>query len=154
MPRDAVDPDSVENGNERRGCIPVGASSPCNASWFRPRRIRLENLPGLFPLVIARIVSARTMLPVRRPRRHGFADLPRTLRRPDARAFARRGLRQFLVAPKSDDADPLIVGNDLIDLDADPWVGPHPLDLLARRRETVETLGLFMKGEIDGDDVR
>jgi hypothetical protein len=42
---------------------------------------------------------------------------------------------------------------NLVDFDADTGVGPHPLDLLARRRETVETTGRSIAGEMDGDDV-
>jgi hypothetical protein len=41
---------------------------------------------------------------------------------------------------------------DLLDLDADPRVGPHPLYLLAERRDAVQIT--LVECHVDRDDVR
>jgi hypothetical protein len=51
-----------------------------------------------------------------------------------------------------DDAHPVAVGCQLIDLDTDERILSHPLDLLPERRVAVEKLPLQI--DTDGNDVR
>jgi hypothetical protein len=56
MTRDTVDPDPVVDRNERLGRVAVSASSPGGQARLPPHWMGLEDLPGLFPLVIAPLV--------------------------------------------------------------------------------------------------
>lgn len=153
MTGDTVNQDLVVEGNERLGRLAVGASCPGGEARLPPRRKGLDDLPCPFAIVIASRVISRSMAAVRRPRGHGFGDRERAVWGPEARVIAPWGNRQLLVTPKNDDAHPLVVGRDLVHLNANQWVGPHPLDLLPRGREAIEAPGSFMVGKVDRDDV-
>jgi hypothetical protein len=51
------------------------------------------------------------------------------------RVFGRVGKLQ--VVPESNNAHPVVVGYDFVNLDADEGILPHPLDLLSQRGEAV-----------------
>ena len=58
---------------------------------------------------------------------------------------------QFLVATENDHTHPLLLAHDLVDLDTNPRVGTHPLDLLPNRGKAIE--GVIMVGEVYGHDI-
>jgi len=47
--------------------------------------------------------------------------------------FVLRIVRQFFIAARNQDAGPVLLAHDLVCLQANQWIGPHPFDFLARR---------------------
>jgi len=88
----------------------------------------------------------------------GVTGLPpyRTFTEKPVRQFALsiilRFGRELLVAAKRDNTGPLLRTCDLVGLDADERIGPHPKHPLPDRREAVQ--GVLVTREIERCDVR
>jgi len=69
-----------------------------------------------------------------------------------SRTLILRSVRELLVMPEYDDAYPLPVSREFVDLETDKWIQSHPLDLLAQRGEAIEKLAIQVK--MKRNDVR
>ena len=69
-----------------------------------------------------------------------------------ARVFILRCVGKLLIVSADDDAHPVAVRCELVDLDTDERILSHPLDFLPERRVAVEKLPLQI--DADGNDVR
>ena len=117
MTRDIVDPDSVVDRSIRFGPVAVAACHSGGCTRLPLLGVDVENLPGLFPLVVTFVLLADG-----RPTGHRFATMLRMLQISRDRNIAPWGLFQFFIAPCGNDAHPLVIGCHLIDLDADQRV--------------------------------
>jgi hypothetical protein len=69
-----------------------------------------------------------------------------------ARVFILGCVRKLLIVSDDDDAHPVAVRCELVDLDTDERILSHPLDLLPERRVAVEILPLQI--DADRNDIR
>ncbi len=97
-------------------------------------------------VVVALVRPAGRRIPPLRPR-------PEQLQRVLPCRRVLRPVRQLLVVAEHEHARPVVLVGDVLDLDADPRVLAHPLDLLPHSRERIEALLGGVVREVDRDDV-
>ncbi len=69
-----------------------------------------------------------------------------------SRTLMLRSRGELLVTPEYDDACPLLVSPEFVDLKTDKGILPHPLDLLTQCGKAIEELAVQL--DMNGDDVR
>ena len=69
---------------------------------------------------------------------------------PALRIFAR--IRNFHVLSKDNDARPIVVASNFVDLYADQRILPHPFNFPPQRRKAIQAVGVI--GEVNGNNIR